>query len=104
MRANGAKRVEAFAARKLDIAFLNIARRHVVQAGVAEDVSERVIRIAELRATTANYDRKLAFMLYALRVSRQNDRLLGTNDGRRRLEEHHGLFRNFVAEFRRVSG
>src|SRR6266403_3168377 len=104
VRANGAKGVEAFAARELNIAFLYVARGDVVEAGVAKNVRQRVIGIAELRATAADYDGKLAFVLYTLRVWRENDGFVEANDGRRRLEEHERLFGDFVAQFGGVSG
>ncbi len=63
-----------------------------------------VIRVAELRATAADYDGKLAFVLYALGVSREGDGFFGADDGRGRLEEHQRFFGDFVAEFGGVSG
>src|SRR5690349_12580714 len=48
VRANGAEGVEAFAARKLYVALLDIARSHVIEAGIAENVGQGVIGIAKL--------------------------------------------------------
>ncbi len=52
----------------------------------------------------ANYDGKLAFVLYALGVWREDDGFLETNNGRGRLEKHERLFGDFVAEFGGMSG
>src|SRR6266478_7027798 len=88
VRADRAKSIETLSACELDIAFLQVARGDVVEAGVTHHERKRVIGVAQLRAAAANNQRELAFVLYALRIFRQDNRFFRTDDGRGRLEEH----------------
>ena len=73
--AEGAKSVEAFPARELDVEFLQVARGDVVEAGVAEDVGGGVfIRRANCEQRRPMIDGEFAFVVHALRNRRQDDR------------------------------
>src|SRR5258708_2321557 len=54
VRPDRAERVEAFAARELHVALLDVASSDVVEAGVAENVRQGVIRIAQMRAAVSD--------------------------------------------------
>src|SRR5256885_4723330 len=57
-----------------------------------------------MRAASANHDGQLALVVHALRIRREHDGLLGTNDRRRRFEKHQRLFGDFVAKLSGVGG
>src|SRR5206468_5120479 len=53
---------------KLSILFLQVARGHIVQARIAENMVEWIFVVKQRSALTSDHDRKLAFMLDLLRV------------------------------------
>src|ERR1700739_4024890 len=92
VRTNGAESVEAFAARELYVALLDVAGGDVVQAGVAKNVGQGIIRIAQMRAAAADDDGEFAFVLDALGIGGEDDGFTGADERRRRLEKHERLF------------
>ena len=104
MRTDRTKSVEAFAAGKLHVALLQIARGDVVEAGVAEEISKRIVGVAQMRAAAANNEGEFAFVLYLLGKLRQHHGFFRAHDRRGWLEKNQGLLGNFVAEFGGVRG
>src|SRR2546422_553322 len=104
MRAHSAKSIKPLRASELNIAFLKVARGHIVEAGISDHERQSVVGIAEMRATAADNQREFAFVFHALRIFCQHDRFFRTNDGRGWLEEHQRLFRDFIAQLRGVRG
>ena len=96
---DGTKRVEAFGPRELHIGLLQVARGNVIHAGIPEDIFESVVGVGQMRTAAPDHNSKLRFMFDALRVDGQHNRFARTDDRRRRLEEDHRVFREFVAEF-----
>ena len=94
VRPDGAKSVEAFRARELHIALLQIARGHIVHAGVSEHVGQRVARRPQMGASACRSPSQLAFMFDALRIFRKHDWLIGarrsTTDGFRKISGSFG--------------
>jgi hypothetical protein len=80
VRADRAKGVEAFGAGELHVGLLEVARGDIVGTGVAEDVGERVVVIAEMGAGFADDDGELAFVLNALGIFWKHDGVAGAND------------------------
>src|SRR5580704_6506093 len=99
VRANGTKGVEAFGARELHFAFLEVARGDVVQATIAKQIAQRIVGVFQLRTAPANDKRKLTFVFDALRLGRQNNRLAGADDRRRWLKKNERLPGHFIAKF-----
>ena len=64
-RAHRAEAVEALALEPLQMAFLQVARRHVVDDRVAEDVLERLAR-ADVLGRDADDDAELHFVVHLL--------------------------------------
>ena len=77
MRSDRAESVESLGARELYIALLQVPRRHIVHAGVAQNISKRIVVVSQMRAFLADHHAQFAFMLHAIRVARQDDGLLG---------------------------
>ena len=68
-RAHRTKRVEGFAASKLNIFALQIAGSHIVHAGVTKNITEWIVIAAKAYARClSNHDAKLAFVLDLLRL------------------------------------
>src|SRR5579859_716915 len=97
--ADGAKSVEALAARELHIALLQIARGDVVEARVAKQIRKCVVRITQLGAAAPDNDGKFAFVFDLFGIFRENNGFFLTDDGSRRLQKNQRLFGYFVAEF-----
>ncbi len=66
VRADRAKRIKTLRARELNIAFLQVARGHIIEAGIAHHERQSIVRIAEMRATPAYNHREFAFVLHTL--------------------------------------
>src|SRR6266853_798241 len=66
VRADRAKGIKPFRARELNIAFLQVARGHIVEAGIAHHERQSIVRIAEMRATPAYNHPEVAFVLHTL--------------------------------------
>src|SRR5580693_132988 len=99
VRANGTKGIEAFGARELHVAFLEVARGDVVQAAVAKQIAQRLLGVFQLRTAPANDQGKLTFVFDALRLRRQNNRLARANDRRRRLKKNERLLGDVIPKF-----
>src|SRR5580704_13972436 len=99
VRANGTKGIEAFGARELHVAFLEVACGDVVQAAIAKQIGERIVGVLELRTAPANDKGQLAFVFDALRLGRQNNRLAGPDDRGRRLKKNQRLLGHLIAKF-----
>jgi hypothetical protein len=104
VRANGAESVKALGAGKLHVGFLEVARGYVVEAGVAENVGKRVGIVGQLRTFFADDDGEFAFVFDTLGSGGEKNGLVGTDEGRRRLEKDEWFLGHFVAEFDGVSG
>ena len=104
VRADGAECIETLGAGELHIAFLKIPRGDVIEAGVAQNEGKRVVRVSQMRAAAAKNEGEFAFVFHLLRVFREHDRFLGTDEGGRRLEKHQRLFRDFVPQLCGMSG
>src|SRR5215469_6557538 len=102
VRADRAKRVKALCARELDVTLLQVPCGHIIQAGVPQHISKRILGIRQIRAFFPHDHRQLTLVLDAARVFRQHNRFLRPNHRRRRLQEHHRLLRHFVAQLRRM--
>src|SRR5712692_3338866 len=100
--ADSAKGIKSLRAGELNIGLLQVARGHIVEAGITHDERQSVVGIAEMRAAAAHNQRKFAFVFHALRIFWQDDRFFRSDDGRGRLEKHQWLFRDFVAQLRGV--
>src|ERR1041384_7399409 len=61
-RAYGTEGVEGFTARELHVFALKVARSHVVQAGVAQNVMQRVIIGTKLSRLASYNDSQFTFM------------------------------------------
>ena len=72
------ERVEAFAARELNVAPLEIARGHVVGAGIAEHVT-RGPPLAKRCGGLANHYREFALVMEVAGLRRINDFVAGTD-------------------------
>jgi hypothetical protein len=82
---------------------LEIASGHIVAAGIAEDISERIILVSETIRSPADDDDELALVIHARRQSGEADRLLRSDHRARRFEEDQRLGRHVVSELFRVS-
>src|SRR5580698_7039218 len=96
-RAEGAERVEAFAARELHVEFLQVAGGYVVEAGVAEDVGADAFDVFQVMAAAGDDDGQLAFMVDALRDARVDDRFFGSDDRRWGFKKNERLGGRVVA-------
>src|ERR1019366_8140151 len=85
-RADRTKGVEPLGPGPLTIFFLQVARGHVVDAGIAVYVRAHVIPLAQAVTALADHDSQLAFVVHALRerVGPTNG-VAGGDDGRWRL-------------------
>ena len=83
-RADGTKGVEPFGASPLTIFFLQVARGHVVHAGIAKYVRPYVIALAQAVAALADHDSQLAFVVHALRERVGPANVVAGGDDRRR--------------------
>src|ERR1700735_1100114 len=101
-RAERTERVEALAARKLSVEPLDIARGHVIEAGVAENVLRNIFIGQQVPAAAADDRCEFAFVVNTLRNTGQEDRFVRSHDGRRRFQENQRFFGSFVVEFSRV--
>jgi len=97
-RAEGAKRIEAFATSELHVESLQVAGGDVVQAGVTEDVRLNVVRGTKLGAAPANDNRELAFIVDSLRDARHHNGFFRSDDGRGRLQKNQRLFGNIASQ------
>src|SRR5580693_1065951 len=97
-RANRAKTVEAFGAGPLTVFVLQIARSHIVEAGIAKNVGTRIFIRAQLVAFPANHNCELPFEVDTLRKLWPTDFAAGRKQGRRRFEEEQRLTRYFIAQ------
>src|ERR1044072_188414 len=102
VRADWAEGIEGFATCELHVSALQVARGHIIEACVAEDVCERVFFGGELAASASDNDAKLASMLDSLGEFRQFDCFAVSDDGRGGFEEEEWLRRHRVAKFRGV--
>src|SRR5208282_3474892 len=90
--------VEPLRAREPPVGFLQVARRHVVQTGVAQQVGRNIIGLPEPAARAADYRRDFTLEVHTLRDFRQQDRFLGADYGGRRLQEDQRLFGNGIVQ------
>jgi hypothetical protein len=100
--ADGAEGVEGFAACELHVFALEVAGGHVVEAGVAEDVCERVLVVGEAGAPASDNDGEFALVLDPLGGLGQLYPVAVPDDRRRGFEEEQGLFRHGVAQLQSV--
>ncbi len=63
-RADGAERVEAFGAGPLAVLLLQIARGHVIHAGVAENVGTNIFIRGQLVAIFGDHHSEFAFVVH----------------------------------------
>src|ERR1043165_2079599 len=96
-RPDRAKRIEALAARELDVLFLQVARGDVVAAGEAEDDAAPRIARDVLRLPAEDED-ELPLVVDALRLRRPDDGSGRRQQRARRLEKDDRLRRRLVAE------
>src|SRR5271156_618238 len=97
-RADGAESVEALAARELNVAYLEVASRDVVQASVAENVAAQIFSGGRPIARFADNDGEFAFVIHALRDGWNQNGFIRPDHRARRLQENQRLLRNFVAK------
>ena len=97
MRPDWAKSVETFGAGKLHVAFLQIPRSNVVEAGIPEKKRQRIVGVLQTRTAASNNQGQLAFVLHLLREFCEHDGFFGADDRSRRLEKNQRFFWQLVA-------
>ena len=104
VRTYGTKRIEALGAGELHVTDLKITRGDVVEARVSQDKRECVVGVQQMRTAAADDQGEFAFVLHALGVFRQNDRLIGANNRSGGFQEDQGFLGDFVAELGSMRG
>src|SRR5215470_1473563 len=99
--AHGTERVQRLALEPLRVPLLQVARRHVVDDGVAEDVPEG-IRAADVAPARPDHRGQLHLVVELTRHRVVHDVVAGTHHRRAWLREVHGMLGDGGAALRRV--